>query len=124
MCVQKRKDIFKAYERALKEFGGNARFMAKNAIIEKAMSYMAPQFYVTYDLARRVISQMRRGKDPGINNPLKKRMYDEIFKRFQAQAHDSSSYLVLEDIINSEAPSFYIDKPHFIRIVTTVLKGG
>lgn len=48
---QKKDDVFKAYERAIKELGDVARRVPKNTIIEKAMSYPAPRYYITLEVA-------------------------------------------------------------------------
>lgn len=57
---QKKDDVFKAYERAIKELGDVARRVPKNTIIEKAMSYPAPRYYITLEVAIRNISLMYR----------------------------------------------------------------
>lgn len=63
---QKKDDVFKAYERAIKELGDVARRVPKNTIIEKAMSYPAPRYYITLEVAIRNISLMYRGIQPDI----------------------------------------------------------
>ena len=73
---QKKDDVFKAYERAIKELGDVARRVPKNTIIEKAMSYPAPRYYITLEVAIRNISLMYRGIQPDMYNPMKIDMYD------------------------------------------------
>ena len=41
LYVQRRKDIFEAYEKAINSFGDMAKFIPKSVIIEKAMTYRA-----------------------------------------------------------------------------------
>ena len=54
----------------------------KNTIIEKAMSYPAPRYYITLEVAIRNISLMYRGIQPDMYNPMKIDMYDSIFRKF------------------------------------------
>ena len=82
---QKKDDVFKAYERAIKELGDVARRVPKNTIIEKAMSYPAPRYYITLEVAIRNISLMYRGIQPDMYNPMKIDMYDSIFRKFVAK---------------------------------------
>ena len=119
---QKKDDVFKAYERAIKELGDVARRVPKNTIIEKAMSYPAPRYYITLEVAIRNISLMYRGIQPDMYNPMKIDMYDSIFRKFVAKGLKYPGYSYLETIINNEAPSFYIEKRQFVRIINDKLK--
>ena len=118
---QKKDDVFKAYERAIKELGDVARRVPKNTIIEKAMSYPAPRYYITLEVAIRNISLMYRGIQPDMYNPMKIDMYDSIFRKFVAKGLKYPGYSYLETIINNEAPSFYIEKRQFVRIINDKL---
>ena len=119
---QKKDDVFKAYERAIKELGDVARRVPKNTIIEKAMSYPAPRYYITLEVAIRNISLMYRGIQPDMYNPMKIDVYDSIFRKFVAKGLKYPGYSYLETIINNEAPSFYIEKRQFVRIINDKLK--
>lgn len=120
--LAKKDDVFKAYERAIKELGDVARRVPKNTIIEKAMSYPAPRYYITLEVAIRNISLMYRGIQPDMYNPMKIDMYDSIFRKFVAKGLKYPGYSYLETIINNEAPSFYIEKRQFVRIINDKLK--
>lgn len=120
---QKKEDVYKAYERAIRELGKEARYASKEAIIEKAMSYPAPRYYVSPEVAIRNISLMFRGIQPDMRNPMKIDMYDDLYRRFVRRGLRHSGYRYLETIINREAPSFFIEKSRFTRIVNEKLKG-
>lgn len=102
--------------------GDVARRVPKNTIIEKAMSYPAPRYYITLEVAIRNISLMYRGIQPDMYNPMKIDMYDSIFRKFVAKRLKYPGYSYLETIINNEAPSFYIEKRQFVRIINDKLK--
>lgn len=106
----------------IKELGDVARRVPKNTIIEKAMSYPAPRYYITLEVAIRNISLMYRGIQPDMYNPMKIDMYDSIFRKFVAKGLKYPGYSYLETIINNEAPSFYIEKRQFVRIINDKLK--
>ena len=119
---QRRKDIFEAYEKAINSFGDMAKFIPKSVIIEKAMTYMAPRFYVTYEIARRAISDMIKGRSPRATGDQKSRMYNEILKRFKDSSTNTSSFTILMDILETETEGFYISKKQFSRIIYQQLK--
>lgn len=121
---QKRKDVFEAFGKAIKDFGEAASYVSKTALIDKAMSYPAPRFYVTYEQARRVISLMHKGFNPRISNPLKLQMYKDIYAKFLVRNGERKGYQIIRSIIDNEAPSFYIEKLHFIRLIRESLKEG
>lgn len=119
---QKKEDVFKAYEKAIKDLGDMATLVPKDVLIEKAMSYPAPKYYITLEVAIRNISMMFRGIQPDMRNPMKIDMYENIYNRFVSKK-ERKNYRELEKIINSEAPSFYIEKRQFIRIINDKLRG-
>ena len=119
---QRRKDIFEAYEKAINSFGDMAKFIPKSVIIEKAMTYRAPRFYVTYEIARRAISDMIKGRPPRATGDQKSRMYSEILKRFKESSTNTSSFTILMDILETETEGFYISKKQFSRIIYQQLK--
>ena len=119
---QRRRDIFDAYEKAIKSFGDMAKYIPKSVIIEKAMTYNAPRFYVTYEIARRAISDMIKGRSPRATGDQKSRMYNEILKRFKDSSTNTSSFTILMDILETETEGFYISKKQFSRIIYQQLK--
>ena len=119
---QRRRDIFDAYEKAIKSFGDMAKYIPKSVIIEKAMTYNAPRFYVTYEIARRAISDMCKGRVPRASGDQKSKMYNEIYKRFKDVCSSQSSFVKLMDVLETETNSFYISKKQFSRIIYQQLR--
>ncbi len=119
---QRRRDIFEAYEKALKHFGEMAKYISKDVIIEHAMTYKAPRFYISYEIARRSISDMTKGRSPRAHGPQKEKMYKDIFARFIESSKQEGSFAILKQIIEEPADSFYISKKRFSRIVYQELR--
>ena len=85
----------------------------------------APRFYVTFENARRFISMLSRKKKLPLINKNKVAMYKEIYQRYIKRVKDSSKrykYVILEQIIEEPAPSFYLDEETFRGIVYKTLR--
>lgn len=119
---QKKKDILAAFNRAIDELRNKERPPTVNECIERAMTYPAPRYYVEYDACQRIISLMFRGIQPPMRNPMKIDMYDSIFKEFIRKGLSHDGYKYLHTIIQGQAPSFYVEKKTFFRIVEEQLK--
>jgi len=118
--IQERdRDILDAYNRVLKDFGIEARYKSRREIFEKVSESKARQFYVSPEEATRVVSKLVNGKDIGIKNKDKVRMYRDIYSRYLS-VKDIHPCITLKDaifdIIYSEAPSFYI-KPNSLKVL-------
>lgn len=85
----------------------------------------APRFYVTFENARRFISMLARKKKLPLINSNKLAMYKEIYRRYVQRIKDDSrryKYMILEQIIEEPAPSFYLDEDTFRGIVYRTLR--
>lgn len=73
----------------------------------------APRFYVSYQTARQHLSNLKKGTPICEKFENKKLLYAELYKRWKAtnggDDYEKNSYICLHDIINSQAPCFYID---------------
>ena len=73
----------------------------------------APRFYVSFENARRRLSHIKKGTPVFKSNTNKIKLYAELYKRWKAtnggNDYEKNSYACLHDIINSQAPCFYID---------------
>jgi hypothetical protein len=115
---QKEEDIRMAYKKAILSFGGRAPFIRKDRLVKKAMGFPAPRFYISYEEARRVMSRISKGAPVNIKRKEKRRMYQDLFNKFQEQRKNGKGApAALLEAINSEAPEFYINKEHFTRII-------
>lgn len=82
-------------------------------IMKMVPTQKAPRFYVSYQTARRHLSNLKKGTPICEKNENKKLLYTELYKRWKAtnsgNDYEKNSYTCLHDIINSQAPCFYID---------------
>ena len=77
----------------------------------------APRFYVTFDQARRFVSLLDRELEFPLKNENKKRLYQELHRRLKRKRGDKKGcYKLLEDIIASPAPEFYMDEETFKQV--------
>ncbi|MCF2603376.1 hypothetical protein JQM84_06715 [Parabacteroides distasonis] len=120
LSEQKRLDVYHAYQRSIAKFGDSARFVSKSTLFDEAMRMSAPRFYVTYERAARIISSFRKGNIPDMSNPLKMEMYRDIYRLFVEKT--DGKIKSLRGVLEMEAPSFYIDKRHFARLIRQSLK--
>lgn len=79
-------------------------------LFDIARKFPAPCFYITFDNARRFVSMLDRGLELPIVNENKKAMYKELHCRLnKARGDKKKCYQLLNDIIDSPAPEFYMD---------------
>ena len=120
LSEQKRNDVYNAYKESIAKFGDSARFVSKSTLFDEAMRMKAPRFYVTYERAARIISSFRKGIIPNMSNQLKLEMYRDIYRIFVERT--DGNIRSLRNLLEMEAPSFYIDKRHFVRLIRQSLK--
>lgn len=86
-------------------------------LFDIARKMEAPRFYVTFDQARRFVSMLDRGLELPLKSENKKRMYKELYRRLKKKRGDKKGcYTLLEEIITSSAPEFYMDAETFKQI--------
>lgn len=112
-------DIMTAYYDTLKSMSRSSQGVSVEEVVRQVMKHGASRFYVSYEAARRVISQMCRGIKPKVTNRNKMAMYQELFRRYivYKERYGTSGYLILSDIIMQPAPSFYMDVFNMRRII-------
>ena len=94
-------------------------------VIKEAVKSSAPRLYVSFENTRRFISLLARKKRLPIKNSNRVAMYKEIYHRYIKRVKDSSKrykYIILEQIIEEPAPSFYLDEETFRGIVYKTLR--
>lgn len=86
-------------------------------LFEIACKMPAPRFYVTFELARKYVSMLDRGLSLPLTNENKKRLYQELHRRLNRKRGDKKGYYkLLEEIIASPAPCFYMDAETFKQV--------
>ncbi|MBR4065800.1 MAG: hypothetical protein IKJ97_03510 [Bacteroidaceae bacterium] len=123
----RRQDVVNSFFDSLKELRKTRPYASQSEIIEHASKSSAPRFYVTFENARRFISLLMRGKKLPITNKNKIAMYKEIFRRYKEKVKNVEArykYIILENIIEEPAPSFYIDEETFRGILYRSLRSN
>ncbi|MBE6294577.1 MAG: hypothetical protein IJE42_07970 [Bacteroidaceae bacterium] len=118
--------VIETFFRSMKILSAKNPLVSQKEIIEHAVKSMAPRFFTSYESARRLVSLMVRKKRLPIINKNKLEMYKEIYRRFIKQSKEAimnyGSYRLLEEIIESPAPSFYMDSDTFQGILYKTLR--
>ena len=91
-------------------------------IADKISKSPAPKFYCSYENARRMISLLDMGKKLPISNTNKVAMYKDIYmiwsKKYKGNTHSRAIYRdTLSKILNSQAPSYYLDVDTVIALI-------
>ena len=121
----RKQDVLNSFFESMKEVRKTRPFASQDEIIKHAASKKAPRFYVTFENARRFTSLLLRKKKLHHINSNKLEMYKEIYHRYIKRVKESSKrykYVVLEQIIEEPAPSFYLDEQTFRGIVYKTLR--
>ena len=121
----RKKDVLNSFFESLREVRKTRPYATQYEVIKHAVKRKAPRFYVTFENARRFISILSRKKKLPLINPNKVAMYKEIYHRSIKRVKDSSKrykYIILEQIIEEPAPSFYLDEETFRGIVYKTLR--
>ena len=121
----RKQDVVKSFFESVKQVRKTKPYATQEEIIRHAVKSEAPRFYVTFENARRFISLMSRKKKLPLINTNKLEMYKEIYRRYIQRAKDCSKrykYIILEQIIEEPAPSFYLDEQSFRGIVYRTLR--
>lgn len=110
----KGKDVVNALYKAMSENPGKKIL----ELFDIARKMEAPRFYVTFDNARRFVSMLDRGLELPLKNENKKKMYEELYRRLKKKRGDKKKkcYQLLEEIIASPAPEFYMDAETFKQV--------
>ncbi len=105
------RDLLECYNTTLKQIGSQIRVMSRNEIFELISCQPATQFYVSEREAKEKVSLIHRGLDPELSNPLRLKMYHEIYRRaleIQAQQPHRRLLAIVSEVIYTPAPCFYL----------------
>ena len=94
-------DVVAAYYECLREY------KRSDVAFEQLAKAPAPRFYVEFELARRMVSLIERGRPLPIKNKNKIAMFEELHRRWKKMG--AASFEPLQEIINEPAPRFYRD---------------
>lgn len=120
------RDLALAYKRVMDSDGKDVFMKPRYELVEKTVMSGAPRFYITYEMARRNVSALLRGRRIVCANRLKMQMYADIARltidyqrRHKRFAHDFNGALmtVLSEV---PAPRFYIDVKSAYNLLCTL----
>ena len=82
-------------------------------ILQKLVNHPSKKFWVSSERATIIISEMIKGRDLSGMHPTRIEMFTEILKRVikYREEHEETTlslFLIVEEIINQEAPKFYL----------------
>lgn len=114
--------VVKTFFETVKKMRANGRKVTQEEIFLDASTCAAPRFFITFEIARRLISAMVNKRRLPIKNKNKIEMYKELYRRYMKQCKgNTGNYSILESIIEEPAPSFYLDAGSFRGIVYRTL---
>lgn len=114
--------VVKTFFETVKQLKSKDKNVTQEEIFNNASKCAAPRFFVTFEIARRLISSMVKNRRLPIKNKNKIEMYKELYRRYIKQNKGNvGNYTILESIIEEPAPSFYLDAGSFRGIVYRTL---
>lgn len=123
---ERNRDLLLAYKTVgdkLKEVGCY-HYTSYIGKIHLATHSPAKRFYVSVDEAKKIIGRAHHGFPFNFTYKEKQNLYTEIYNRFkEAIKTDSRSiYTIIEEIVYSPAPSFYITDEYARNLFDELLK--
>lgn len=106
-------DFIECITSVRREYGDMGKYIPMRQLIQIAIHRPARRFYISPEEATRQINNIQRGRGVKIRSTEKKQMYADIYKKYLEAVFDSElmeyKYNLIERIVNSEAPRFYIN---------------
>ena len=116
IITERNADFIRAYRAAISE---NDCASIKD-YVKIAIKMPSRRFWIEKDRAYDIITMMENCVLFASPNPNKIRMYDEIYIRYKKRMDENpcrQKYDIIEDVINEEAPEFYIGIHSAMKIV-------
>jgi hypothetical protein len=109
---ERKKDIREAYKKTVASLGEASKYMSKSGLITMTINSPAKRFYVDDIECKKIIVRAHRGFEIALKSKNKRAMYEEILRRFEIKIKETpkrSIYEIIDEIIYSEAPCFYVE---------------
>ena len=93
-----------------RQFRKSRRLLSLKQVCALVATQPAPQFYITPKQALEKYNLYKQGKDIKADNPRIRQMYMDLFERYEearAKLGGGFKYMIMQDVIDSPAPSFY-----------------
>lgn len=118
LTQEKRRAIMEVFNRNMKRFGRAYRI---NQIYQMTANSPAPSFFITYIEGRRIIYASEIDRPYGRARELcsqRDKDFIEAYKKFMVQHRGCSKRWAVNEVINSPAPSFYVEGDMVATIVS------
>lgn len=123
------RDLLAAYERLIRECGVKSLLISPRDLVAQVVHSPAPKFYITYEMARRNVSALLRGRLPDCHSKLKRQMYADIarltmaYQRRHPRYADDFNGALMAVLSEYQAPRFYIsEKSAYNRLCALMRK--
>ena len=117
----RKRDIKKCYNRIVKQYKKQGQNPPKSTIVNDAISTKAPSYYLTFDYARRLLSQYRRKQLPQKYRRLRHDMIEEIARKVdrltQQNPSLSESDALTMVLTSGNASRFFISESSARRLI-------
>lgn len=104
-------------------------FKSKSEVTAQSICHVAPEWYLPARTAQRELRMiaLKGVSDYDNPNPIRKAMFISLYSRLKQAMEKNpaaSRYSLLQNIISSEAPCFFISMRTATRIINKSLKNG
>lgn len=110
-------DFYRDLNRAFRQVQAQKNFATQDEAMECAVNTPSSRFWVSEERLLEVIRKIESGKKDFCKSPLRKEMYEELYRRYlQCKNNPDNKHMTKPDmcccVIYSVAPKFYIT-PHW-----------
>lgn len=118
---QRNNDLLRTYREKLRE----CKAIRRNEIIKQTVQSPSQRFWVSEERAAIVVKQMMAGNKLEGMHPMKKTMYEEIYRRTMDMKMNNPEMTVTDIvriIVEQPAPCFYLNPESAIVIICKAMK--
>lgn len=113
LCEEKMEDFLQTMHKIRHEYSEKGKNITTKSVINIAAKQPAKKFYISTEEAIRNINKIIKGERLKVTSDEKKQMYYDIYNKYIEQTNSCEvkeyKYSVIERILNSPAPKFYIN---------------
>jgi len=121
---ERRRDILEAFNLTLRRMASANPDVLIGDVISETYKSCAPRFYLTIGSAQRGIKSVLNGTYSFVEKPMTEAMYKELAKRYVSIVPGETDRIrsdVVRVIIEQPAPSFYLTRRSFRKILYQAL---
>ena len=119
--------LYRGYENKIKELGSTARLMSMRSVINMVINSSAEKYYISLERAVEAVTLCEKGKIQNVAKKNTRKMYQSIYEKKKKKRKDvyfkwCYKYQVVDIVINSTAPSYFMDIENAMIVIYTALK--